>query len=188
MKIQQPLWCVYAVTRQWFNSAHISSLFFSPPFSLLICSSHCTSWSFFRWQPSQVGAVRRVMFCARLYTQTSLWRMSLLEKFLHIHLAAYYRSCADDFLICSPSPTLRVDCEPDAVALLSAEIGHKMSWSKFCFKSKTCGDSTGQFLLSKKCFIAVRYVWKLVKVFPKVLTVKKKCLYYYRLLLKTISS
>lgn len=45
-------------------------------------------------------------------------------KILHIHLAAHYRSYADDFVICGPP---RVDCESDAVALLSAEIGHKMS-------------------------------------------------------------
>lgn len=73
--------CLYAVTRRWFNSARISSHIFFSPFSLLICRSHCALWSFSRWQPSQVRAVPRIMFCSRLYTQASLWRMSLLEKF-----------------------------------------------------------------------------------------------------------
>lgn len=145
--------------------------FFFFPVSLLICRSHCALWSLSCWQPSQTRAVHRIMFCARLYTHTSLWRMSLLEKFLHIHLAAYYHSYADNFVICSPP---RVDCESDAVALLSTEIGHKMSWFKFCSKARLVVTVLGNSLYPQKCFVAVKYVPNPVKVFLEGLTVTKK--------------
>lgn len=161
--------CLYAVTRQWFKSARKSSLFFFLFRCWFAKRSHCALWLFSRWQPSGVRVVHRIMFCARLYTQTSFWQMSLLVKF---YISIWQRITAATltiswFVALLPS---RVDCKPGAVALLTTEIGHKMSSSKFCSKARH-GDSGGQFPLSKKRIIAVKDGPKPVKGLLEVLRV-----------------
>lgn len=160
MKIQQPLRCVYMQSQGNDLTLLVNPLifFFFSFFVVDLQESLCLVIIFQVTTIRSQEAAHRIMFCARLYTQTSFWRMSLLEKF---YISIWQRITAAtltiSWFVASPPPTPRVDCKADAVALLPTEIGHKMSSSKFCSKARH-GDSGGQFPLSKKRFIAVKPV------------------------------